>query len=229
MLGNPHTVLWLTTTGQPRWSSTTRSEYSCPRGLPRFARSSPPTPSWQAYPINLLLQRHWHRRTSTLLGHSSIHPPLPGPRQWWALAVGAMRSWHPWGSVGDLANPRATMRFSTRITSQFELSTGTDEGDFSFIFCALGAIWDCGEPLVHFIFFAYIVGFFLAFIDFILFFKVATKESSCHSAPNPPVTCNWSVLHDRRIPHQNSIRQVWASVWLMSDSTGWHELGGIPL
>ena len=30
-------------------------------------------------------------------------------------------------------------------------------------------------------------------------------------------------LHAWCIPHHNLIREVWASVWLMSDSTGWHE------
>jgi hypothetical protein len=42
---------------------------------------------------------------------------------------------------------------------------------------------------------------------------------------SPPLIRNhWSVvLHDRCIPHHNSIRQVRASVWLMPDSTRWHE------
>ena len=30
-------------------------------------------------------------------------------------------------------------------------------------------------------------------------------------------------LHAQCIPHHNSIRQLWANVWVMSDSTGWHE------
>ena len=84
-------------------------------------------------------------------------------------------------------------RFSTRTTSEFELSIWTDEGDFSFIFLHswrnLRLRWtSC--PLQ---FSAYIVGFFVASIGFILFFRVATQEFSFHSAPNPPVRCSWSV------------------------------------
>ena len=90
-------------------------------------------------------------------------------------------------------------RFSTRITSEFELGTWTDEGDFWFIFlrrwCNLRLRWTS----CPFHFFAYIVGFFVASFDFILFFKVATKEFSFHSTPNPPVRCQeWSEVFARQ-------------------------------
>ena len=134
-----------------------------------------------------------------------ITSPLPGPKHLWALAVGTMGSWHPWGSVGDLANPRATMRFSTRITSQFELSTGTDEGDFSFIFLRTWRNLRLRWTSCPFHFFAYIVGFFLAFIDFFLFFKLATKEFPFTPHQTLLSRATEVFLHDRRIPHQNSI------------------------
>ena len=79
-------------------------------------------------------------------------------------------------------------RFSTRTTSEFELSIWTDEGDFSFIFLHswrnLRLRWtSC--PLQ---FSAYIVGFFVASIDFYsilqggdegIFLSLHTKPS-CH-------------------------------------------------
>ena len=57
-------------------------------------------------------------------------------------------------------------------------------------FCTVGLRWTS----CPFHFSAYIVGFFLASIDFILFFKVVTKEFSFHCKLNPPVRCNWSVF-----------------------------------
>ena len=108
--------------------------------------------------------------------------------------------------------------FSTRITSVFlffELSTWMDEGDFSFIFLRswhnLRLRWiSC--PL-HFS--AYISEFFLASVDFIPFFKVATKEFSFHSTPNTLLLLSGVTgvfLHGRCIPQQNSQWQFWASV-----------------
>ena len=101
-------------------------------------------------------------------------------------------------------------RFSTRITSEFELGTWTDEGDFWFIFlrrwCNLRLRWSS----CRFQSFVYIVGFFVASFDFILFFKVATRENTPHQTLLSGETEVF--LHDRCVPHQNLIRQVWASV-----------------
>ena len=80
-------------------------------------------------------------------------------------------------------------RFSTRVTSEFELSTWTDEGDFSFIFLHSWRYLRLRWTSCPFHSSAYIVGFFLVSIDYILFFKVATKEFSFHSTPNLPVRC----------------------------------------
>ena len=120
------------------------------------------------------------------------------------------------GSWWDVANPRTTMQFfNENHIRLFELSTWTDEGDFSFIFLHswhnLRLRWiSC--PLQ---FSAYIVGFFLASIDFIPFFKVATKEFSFHSTPNTLLFLSGVTglfLHVRCTPQQNSHWQFWASV-----------------
>ena len=105
-------------------------------------------------------------------------------------------------------------RFSTRITSEFELGTWTDEGDFWFIFlrrwCNLRLRWTS----CPFHFFAYIVGFFVASFDFIFSSRWRRRNfpSTPHQTLLSGVKNEVKFLHDRCIPHQNLIRQVWASV-----------------
>ena len=106
-------------------------------------------------------------------------------------------------------------RFSRRITSEFELSTWTGEGGFSFFFLHswrnLRLRWTSCQTQ----FSAYIVGFFLAYCFFLIF--QGGDEGvflSLHTYPRQtlPSGVTEVLLHDRCIPHQNSIRQVWASV-----------------
>ena len=150
----------------------------------------------------------------------------------WALGRHGPTKTHPsccanvpaiFESWWDVANSRTTMQFFNENHIRFfELSTWMDEGDFSFSWHNLRLRWiSC--PL-HF--FAYISEFFLASIDFIPFFKVATKEFSFHSTPNTLLLLSGVTgvfLHGRCIPQQNSQWQFWASVWLMLDSSRWGE------
>ena len=158
----------------------------------------------------------WHGPTKTHPSCCAIVPAIF--ESWW-----------------DVANPRTTMQFfNIRL---FELSTWTDEGGFSFIFLHswhnLKLRWiSC--PLQ---FSAYIVGFFLASIDFIPFFKVATKEFSFHSTPNTLLFLSGVAglfLHVRCTPQQNLQWQFWASVCvctigidvkLLYIAGGWGSLG----
>ena len=157
----------------------------------------------------------------------------------WALGWHGPTKTHPsccanvpaiFESWRGVANPRTTMVTMPFLNDNhiriFEFSTWTDEGDFSFI-CLhswrnLRLRWiSC--PLQ---FSAYIAAFFLASIDFIPVFKVATKESSLHSTPNTLLFLSGVTglfLHVRCAPQQNSQWQFWASVWLMLDLSRWHE------
>ena len=157
----------------------------------------------------------------------------------WALGWHGPTKTHPsccanvpaiFESWRGVANPRTTMVTMPFLNDNhiriFEFSTWTDEGDFSFI-CLhswrnLRLRWiSC--PLQ---FSAYIAAFFLASIDFIPVFKVATNESSLHSTPNTLLFLSGVTglfLHVRCAPQQNSQWQFWASVWLMLDLSRWHE------
>ena len=139
----------------------------------------------------------WHGPTKT---HPSCCANVPA----------IFESW--WG----VANPGTTTPFfDENHTRIFEFSKWMDEGGFSCIFLGswrnLGLRWiSC--PLQ---FSAYISEFFLASIDFIPFFKVATKEFSFHSTPNTLLFLSGVTglfLHVRRAPQQNSQWQFWASV-----------------
>ena len=144
----------------------------------------------------------WHGPTKT---HPSCCANVPA----------IFESW--WG----VANPRTSMPFfNENRTRIFAFSTWMDEGGFSSLFLHswrnLRLRWiSC--PLQ---FSAYISECFLASIDFIPFFQVATE--------NFPFTPHLSgvtglFLHVRCTPQQNSQWQFWASVWLMLDSSRWHE------
>ena len=108
----------------------------------------------------------WHGPTKT---HPSFCANVPA----------IFESW--WG----VANPKTIMPFFNENHIRiFEFSTWTDEGDFSFIFLHSWRnlrLWWISCPLQ---FSANISEFLLASIDFIPFFKAATKEFSFQSTPN---------------------------------------------
>ena len=121
----------------------------------------------------------WHGPTKT---HPSCCANVPA----------IVESW--WG----VTNPRTTMPFFNEKHFRSWIRIIRHMNGWRWLLIYLSAPLVQSETAVNFLsisFFAYIVGFFVvASFDFILFFKVATKEFSFHSTPNPPVRCNWSVF-----------------------------------
>ena len=123
----------------------------------------------------------WHGPTKT---HPSCCANVPAiVESWW-----------------DVTNPRTTMPFFNE--NHFRIWIRHMNG-WRWLLIYLSAPLVQSETAVNFLsipFFAYIVGFFVASFDFILFFKVATKEFSFHSTPNPPVRCQeWSEVFARQM------------------------------
>ena len=117
--------------------------------------------------------------------------------------------------VMGVDNPRTTMPFFNENHIRiFELSTWTDEGDFSFIF--LHSWRNLRQRWIScpFQFSAYISEFFLASIDFIPFFKVAKEKIlSLHTKHPPvPVRCNWIVFARQMHSATEIAASFWASV-----------------
>ena len=138
----------------------------------------------------------WHGPTKT---HPSFCANVPA----------IFESW--WGVV----NPKTIMPFfnENRIRI-FEFSTWTDEGDFSFPFLHSWRNLRLRWISCPFQFSADISEFLLASIDFIPFFKAATKEFSFQSTPNTLLFLSGVTglfLHVRCAPQQNSQWQFWAS------------------
>ena len=139
----------------------------------------------------------WHGPTKT---HPSCCANVPA----------IFESW--WG----VANPKTTMPFFNENHNRiFEFSTWTDEGDFSCIFLHSWRNLRLRWISCPFQFSAYISEFFLASIDVIPFFQVATKEFSFQFTPNTLLFLSGVAglfLYVRRTPQQNSQWQFWASV-----------------
>ena len=111
--------------------------------------------------------------------------------------------------------PWSPCRFSTTITSGFLNSAHERMNVTSHLsVCTVGAIWDCGESLVH----SNCLLIFRSFSWLLLIWfhsKVATKEFSFHSTPNTLLFLSdvtGLFLHVRCAPQQNSQWQFWASV-----------------